>query len=178
MTFLAMHPPPRSGPAAFVAAHQRGLLRWLAALGCEPQAAEEHCQDALLAGLHHGVDADEPAVAWRWLRTTARNLYFMHLRRARRRPEVAWADVEAGWQAMQGDRDGGDGALAALRACLERIPPRDREMLERRYRDDASRADLAARVGIGEAGVKQALRRARERVQRCVEARLRQEKEA
>lgn len=158
---------------AFVQRHQRGLQRWLRALGCESGRAEEHCQDALLAALHHGIDARAPAAASAWLRTTARNLFWMRLRHERRQPPVLpLDDVEAAWRAVGGDRDGGDAAPAALRDCLDAADARDRELLEARYRDGRSRAAMAASLGIGEAGVKQALRRARMRVQRCVEGKL------
>lgn len=163
--------------AAFVTAHQRGLWRWLLAIGCEADRAEEHCQDALLAALHGEVDAWERGAAARWLRTAARNLFLMRLRRERRRPEVALDEVEVGWLAAGGDRDGGDAALAALQLCLQAAPARDRELVQLRYRDDASRAAMAAATGLGAAGVKQALRRARARLQACVELRLAREQE-
>jgi RNA polymerase sigma factor (sigma-70 family) len=158
---------------AFVERHQRGLQRWLRALGCEPGRAEEHCQDALLAALHHGVDARPAATASAWLRTTARNLFWMRLRHERRQPPVRSLDeVEAAWQAVRGDHDGGDGAGAALRECLDAAARRDRELLQARYRDGASRAAMAASLGLGEAAIKQALRRARTRLQHCVEGKL------
>jgi RNA polymerase sigma-70 factor (ECF subfamily) len=162
-----------SDVVAFVQRHQRGLQRWLRALGCEPGRAEEHCQDALLAALHHGIDAHAAGAASAWLRTTARNLYWMRLRHERRQPPVrSLSEVEAAWQAVGGDRDGGDAARSALRDCLDAAEARDRELLEARYRDGRSRAAMAAELGIGEAGIKQALRRARARVQHCVEGKL------
>ena len=163
----------RTDPATFVERHQRGVLRWLRALGCEPDRAEEHCQDALLAALQHAVHERDDTVAGPWLRTAARNLFWMRLRRERRQPPVlALDEVEAAWLTVHADRDGGDAALVALRACLEAADPRDREVLQRRYGDGASRVDMAEALGIGEAGVKQALRRARLRMQHCVESRL------
>lgn len=162
-----------SDVVAFVQRHQRGLQRWLRALGCDADRAEEHCQDALLAALHHGIDGRDPAMAASWLRATARNLFWMQLRRQRREPPVTTLDeVEAGWIALGGDRDGGDAALDALRDCLARADARDRALLEARYRDGTSRPAMAAAAGIGEAGIKQALRRARARVQACVEGKL------
>lgn len=159
-------------PAAFVAAHQRGLQRWLAALGCERQRAEEHCQDALLAALHDGIDGRDRGTAMRWLRTAARNLFLMQLRRERRRPVLRLDDVEAAWLAAAGDEDGGDRALEALRGCLAAAEQRDRELLEMRYAAGDSRAAMAANEGLSEAGIKQALRRARARLQHCMEHKL------
>src|SRR5690606_22335068 len=68
---------------------------WLRALGCDPGAAEEHCQDALLAGWQHGLASRSFVDASRWLRTAARNLWWMELRAQRRRPPaVPWEGNE------------------------------------------------------------------------------------
>jgi RNA polymerase sigma-70 factor (ECF subfamily) len=174
MMRTAVTTPPRSDPGAFVARHHRGLLRWLRALGCEATHADDHCQDALVAALQHGIDARDPATASRWLRTVTRNLFWRRLRNERRQPVVVdVAALEAAWVAVRGDEDGGDAALAALRACLEAAEPRDRELLHQRYHGDRSRQAMADAAGLGAAGVKQALRRARARLQHCMELRLR-----
>lgn len=162
-----------TGPAAFVATHQRGLLRWLRALGCDPHQAEEHAQDALLAALHHNLDQRPARTARAWLRTTARNLWRMELRRRGRRPdERAFEEVEQAWQAIDGDGEGDHAALDALQRCLDVADSRDRELLEQRYRDELPREVMARNHGLSGAGIKQALRRARARIQHCVERRL------
>ena len=166
--------PPNSDP--FVAQHQRMLFRWLRALGCEPHRAEEHCQDALLAGLPHGIEQRQPRVAAAWLRTAARNLYWQQLRREQRRPDhAALTEVEASWEAWDADDDGGDAAIEALRGCLQAAPERDRQLLDLRYRDNASRGAMATALGIGQAAIKQALRRARARLQDCITNKLAKE---
>lgn len=163
----------RADATTFVVRHQFGLQRWLRALGCPPEQAEEHCQDALLAALHEGVHERPSGIAAAWLKTAARNLFWMQLRRDRRRPPVTAIDeVETVWQAVLGDRDGGDLALEALRSCLAAADARDRALLERRYRDDETRQAIAGALGLGVAGVKQALRRARGRLQQCIESKL------
>lgn len=162
-----------SAVRAFVDRHQRGLQRWLRALGCDADRAEEHCQDALLAALHHGIDARPAPVAGRWLRTTAANLFRMRLRTERRQPPATGLEaVDVAWRAVHGDADGGDGALAALRDCLAAADANDRELIAQRYRDGRSRAAIATARGVGEPAIKQALRRARARLQRCIEHRL------
>ncbi|MCR9248244.1 MAG: sigma-70 family RNA polymerase sigma factor [bacterium] len=157
----------------FVRQHQRGLWRWLRALGCEADHAEEHCQDALLAGLAAGA-ADWPRrTAASWLRTAARNLFLMRLRQQRRRPDRASLDaIAAEWQALDADADGCESALQALRACVRHLPARGRELLEHRYGRDESRAAMAKAFGLREAGVKQALRRLRDRLRDCLNRRL------
>lgn len=158
---------------AFVIRHQAGLWRWLRALGCEPADAEEHCQDALLAALHDDVDQRPPGEAAAWLRTAAKNLFLMQLRRERRRPRWLSIEViEASWVALGGDEDGGEAAVAALNRCLLALPARDRELIAARYQRGSSRRAMAAQLGLGEAGVKQALRRVRDKLRACVGQRL------
>jgi RNA polymerase sigma-70 factor, ECF subfamily len=168
---------PRLDPVAdFVAQHQRGLWRWLRALGCEAAAAEEHCQDAMLAALQHGI-VDLPVVdARRWLRTAARNLFWMQLRAEHRRPRtVPFDEVEAAWRAARGDADGGEAAARALDTCLQGLEARERELLAQRYQRRNSRAAMAQQFGMGEAGVKQALRRVRAKLKACMESGLARE---
>lgn len=160
-------------PAQFVGAHQAGLWRYLRALGCEPARAEEHCQDALLAALNDPIATAPAADAARWLRRAAKNLFLMRLRHERRRPDVASIEAaEADWRAWGALADGGDAALAALDQCLSSLPPRDRELVTRRYADDEPRTTIGRALGLGEAGVKQALRRLRARLRACVSRRL------
>ena len=174
-----MTPPAATGRdqlVAFVERHQRGLRRWLLALGADPMSAEDHCQETLLAALHHGL-ADWPTKrAWAWLRTTAQNFFRMQLRREQRAPLQPLEQVEEAWRAARGDHDGGDAALDALRRCLEQADARDRDLLDRRYADGQGREQMAKELGLGEAGVKQALRRARARLRTCMEHRMEDER--
>lgn len=161
------------GAAAFVDRHQAGLWRWLRMLGCESASAEEHCQDALLAALHEGVHRWADADAGRWLRAAARNLFLMELRTRRRRPPVAPLDAaEAAWGRLRADRDGGRAALAALDRCLETLTDREHELVMGRYAEQRGRQDMARAMGVGEAGVKQALRRVRAKLRACIVRRL------
>lgn len=179
MTLAAVPPTENLHVADFVARHQAGLWRWLRALGCEAARAEEHCQDALLAALHEQVDRLPPEEAARWLRSAAKNLFLMQRRAERRRPRwLPLDDVEAAWVVLRGDADGGAAALAALDRCLLALPARDRELLLRRYVRGESRRAMAAALGLREAGVKQALRRIRDRLRECVRCRLAAQGEA
>lgn len=75
------------------------------------------------------------------------------------------------WTELGGDEDGAAGALAALDHCLDTLPPRDRELLSRRYERRQGRSAIASALGIGEAAVKPALRRVRSRLLRGRNAR-------
>jgi RNA polymerase sigma-70 factor (ECF subfamily) len=166
-------PPHSTALDAFVERHQAGVWRWLRALGCDAQHADEHCQDALLAALHEGIPELPHADASRWLRRAAKNLFLMRLRSERRHPQ--WHDLdelEHAWVDLGGDDDGGAAALTALNRCLLALAARDRDLIARRYEHDEPRAVTATALGVTEAGVKQALRRLRDKLRQCVRRRL------
>lgn len=79
--------------------------------------------------------------------------------------------AEAAWNAYARG-DAGASYRDALARCLQRLPPRDRAALERRYQAGGSRAAVAAALQLSDEGTKTVLRRARLRLQACVRRRL------
>ena len=159
--------------AQWVGQHQTALWRYLRLLGCPAAAAEEVTQDALLQGLRDGRHRHADPRTLAWLRTVARNLWWMECRRRSRRPEVLDADaVERAWT-EHAEPDGGDAYLAALRECTSLLPVRERTAIELRYGQGESRTAIAARLELGEEGVKSLFERVRRRLRECVERRRR-----
>ena len=154
--------------AAFVRRHQRGVWRFLRALGCPAHAADEVAQDALLLALERHVD-DGSAPAF--LRQAAKFVWLRRARDERRAAERLAAAAEILWR-RDCERDDGDGLLAALRACVEALPPRSRLAVQRTYGEDAGRSELAAELALGEHGVRTLLQRVRAGLKDCVERRL------
>jgi RNA polymerase sigma-70 factor (ECF subfamily) len=154
--------------AAFVRRHQRGVWRFLRALGCPAHAAEEIAQDAFLLALDHDVtDAVAPA----FLRQAAKFLWLRKQRDEGRAAQRLAAAAERLWQ-RDCARDDGEGLLAALRRCVEALPERSRLVVELVYRDDASRADVARELQLTEHGARALLQRLRGALRQCVERRL------
>jgi len=86
--------------------------------------------------------------------------------------ELAEAEqLEAAWLRNAGDDDGGH-YVDALRLCMRDLPERQRRAIELRYADDATRTEIANRLGVGEEGIKTALRRAKESLGECVRRRM------
>jgi len=155
---------------AFVRRHQVGLWRFLRVLGCEGLHAEEIAQEAIVVALRRGLPDAQPARAALFLRQTARHLWLRE-RRADRRRAARYADAaELLWQ-REFAQDDGAGWLEALDRCLDELPPRSRLALDRTYRDDVGRAELAAELGIGEHGVRNLLHRLRATLRDCIERR-------
>lgn len=161
---------PGARDAALAAAFRR-VRRYLRFLGCEPALAEDCAQEALLAAIaHFGAQGGVPPLPW--LLTAARNGYRMHLRRQGRAREVGGLDpLHAAWVEVAG-ADAADERLAALRCCLDELPPRSRRALELRYGEDAPRASIARELGLGAEGVKSLLARLRAALAVCVQRRI------
>lgn len=164
----------------WVELHQRALWRFARLLGARGTDADDLVQDALLAGLHKGIDRRDHGDAAAWLRGAVRNLWRMQQRTQRRRPAHvtldASAEVAAAALARHGGRDGsGDEWVAALRRCLEGLDGRARQAIELRYADRLSRAAMGDALAMGEEGVKTLLRRTREILFACVQRRVRRE---
>ena len=59
----------------------------------------------------------------------------------------------------------------SLRACLRALPARSRQVLQLRYGEKLSRAEIGERIGLGDEGVKSLLTRLREALERCIRQR-------
>lgn len=165
---------PRGGLAEWIGRHQAYVWRYLRYLGCADDFAEDLAQETFVAALGHGIpDRDEPT-AQAWLRTTARNLYRMHLRHQRRQrhriEEKHLDELDAPFE-VHTHPDLGASYAAALDECLASLDGRSRRVLELRYRDGASRREMAAAIGLSTEGVKTLLRRVKDNLRWCIEKR-------
>jgi RNA polymerase sigma-70 factor (ECF subfamily) len=158
--------------ADVVRAHQHAVWRWLRVLGCRPHEADDLAQETFVVLLRTQLADDGPAALRAWLRSTAKNLFLAHCRRAARAPGIADdADVEAAFAAYERDDDGA-GYRAALRGCLETLPARQRELLELHVHERATPQALAAATGLADEGARSLLRRIKQALRQCIERRL------
>jgi len=163
--------------------HQAELYRYLRYLGAQPATAADLVQETFLRAMRHGLrEGREPHATAAWLRAIARNAFYDHCRSRRRGPasltteqleraEKLWAEDFL----RQGD---GFDYLETLRECLETLSKHHRRVLDLRYRDGRSRAEMAETLGLSEDGVKSLLRRIRGRLAECIRKRLRLEEAA
>lgn len=169
----------RPGPldvTALVREHQAGVWRYLRALGCASGEAEELTQDTFVSVLQRPFREINARATAGYLRTVARNL----LRKARRSagrglpldPTAPDPDaLDAAMARAVGD-DGGAAYVTALRECVDALDVRDRELLDRCYREGQSRAALAGAFALSEDGIKSWLRRTRVALRACVEGKV------
>lgn len=67
--------------------------------------------------------------------------------------------------------DGGDGRVAALRACVEALPERSQRALQFYYEEGLTRGEVAERLGLSDEGVKSLLERVKLALKQCVQRR-------
>ena len=102
------------------------------------------------------------------MRPTAQHLYLRRCRDRSRRERLVAEQVGREWQ-RDSAHDHGERWLAALRACVDKLHGRAREVVQRFYADDQDRAAIAVALGMKETGVKTLLQRVRATLRECIE---------
>lgn len=151
--------------------HRAMLRRYVAVLGTPMGTIDDLLQEVFVVALGKPFDDRGPEATGALLRSIARNLVLRARRTTAGRREVELAHEV--WCEDEGDHDG-DRRVEALRACVEALPERGRQLLQLRYVDGLDRGALARAVGMRPFGVKTALRRLRAALRACLERRRNQ----
>lgn len=140
--------------------------------------AEDVFQEVMIKALRMQESFSDEAGLLAWARVSMRNLGIDHIRRAGRLDtilsEMALDAVAEVWE----ENAGANPSLAALRACLEKLPQESKRLLRLRYDEGRSGRDLAALLRRSEDAVYKALSRLHAALRKCAEERLAQMKEA
>jgi len=156
-------------PVRLIQDHQAGVWRYLRALGCEAAQADDLTQETFLAVLQRPFQDYSPAATGAYLRKVAHNFFITQHRRAGKVTAVEnIEEFEAEWVRWAGD-DHGEAQLTALRDCLKGLTERARAALEMRFRDQKSRNEIGAALGISEHGAKNLMQRAKQQLKECIE---------
>jgi RNA polymerase sigma-70 factor (ECF subfamily) len=93
-------------------------------------------------------------------------------RRARRVISVSEIDaIDGEWTRWAGD-DNGEALLEALKGCFEGLNAKAKLALAMRFREEESRANIAAALRMTEHGAKNLMQRAKQRLRACIESKL------
>jgi RNA polymerase sigma-70 factor (ECF subfamily) len=140
----------------------RVCLRLAYRYASNPSEAEDIAQDALLRAWRHRSSLRDSDRRNQWLATIVRNEAFREHARVRPDPTASIEEQEG----AEDRRVVATVELADLRAALKRLNERDRDLLEMRYSQDLSQAEIARKLGIPEGTAKVRLHRARDRLRR------------
>ncbi|MCA8976341.1 MAG: hypothetical protein KDC98_16600 [Planctomycetes bacterium] len=156
-----------------VRAHLGSVWRYLRMHGASADEADDLVQECFVLAAQKGALGLEAAATATFLRRSARFL-FLRRRREDRRAVLLADAVDELWQ-RDCAHDGGDALLDALRNCLARLAPRTATAVRRCYGlggdEPASRAALAAELGMQENGIKTLMQRARQQLRDCLNRR-------
>jgi RNA polymerase sigma-70 factor (ECF subfamily) len=134
-------------------AHFGSLFRYLARLSGDPETAADIAQEAFVRLFERGTVPDDPRA---WLAAVASNLHRDDRRRTQRRArllEVGSHELDAHPSPPAPDVAAvREEERAMVRATLDRLPPRDREMLLLRH-EGFSYREIAQVVGVAETSV-------------------------
>ncbi len=161
---------PLSGDS-LVRRHQAEIWRYARFLGATDPQAEDITQETFLAALKQPPKSSELPAVRAYLRTIARNVYLVLLRRSSRQSEFDLDAAEQIW-AETHPRDGGDDRLSALDDCLAALDGRAKQVIDLAYRENQSRSAIAAKLEMTEDGIKSLLRRTRDVLRQCVERKV------
>jgi RNA polymerase sigma-70 factor (ECF subfamily) len=152
-----------------------GLCTYAAWLTGGAAEADDLVHEAFLAAFDllaaQGAFTGDPG---KWLRGTTRNLVHAWWRKRRRLPQPA-ADAlkDLADRMEEAPPPATDRAYEmALAHCLDRLPPADRDLVERRYAKAFDPGRLAATLGIQLPTLRVRLFRLRQALRGCVENRL------
>ncbi|MBI3856655.1 MAG: sigma-70 family RNA polymerase sigma factor [Planctomycetes bacterium] len=153
--------------------HRAMLLGYLSSFVRDAHLAEDLFQDISLVILKKGGDLADPSGFPVWSRRIARLEALNALRRRGKAPrplDDAVLDVlDRQWSATD---EAASPAADALRDCLQRMPPRSRQLVDLRYRDGISGKELADKVSQPLNTVYVTLARIHRALSECVKGRL------
>jgi len=151
-----------------VRAHQEGVYRWIRRLVNDDEAARDLTQDTFLRSFRALSGFRGEAAFGTWLRTIAANVARSHLRHEAGRQLVP-LDAELASEAPPPDAGLATAeARVALAHALERLPPRQREVVMLRVWSDLPYAEIARRVGSSENAAKVNFHHAIKRLRRLL----------
>ncbi|MBX3459818.1 MAG: RNA polymerase sigma factor [Planctomycetes bacterium] len=162
----------RPSDEQIIQAHQRDVWRFLVALGCESNEADDLTQETFLSVLRGPFEYRGDAETAAWLRRTAKSLFISTIRKRRRQalaPNLD--DADAQWEAYQSQVNE-DRRIEMLRTCLHELTERAREALRMRYEHGLSREQMAQKLAMQPVSVRSLLERARAALRECVERRI------
>ncbi|WP_231612535.1 RNA polymerase sigma factor [Novipirellula galeiformis] len=161
-------------PAELITRHQRGVWRYLRMLGCDNATADDLTQETFLRVLNQeGFIQHNDAATAGYLRRTAYNLLVSRHRKQSRVQTVAEpAILDEIWNRWAGKDLTGDRAIDALKNCMELLTERAQAALQMRFRDEISRVDIGAALGISDHGARNLMQRAKQQLRDCIEEKL------
>jgi len=170
-----VHCPATQEFEARVREHQAGLRAFIRALGADEAWVDDLAQEVFIVA-YRRLNQFEPGTDFgKWLRSIARYLVANERRKEARHSRLlpfAVVDALLAHEPENAAETSIADLLPAMRDCVEQLPPRSRELLQRRYSDNENAATLARGLRMNADAVRQQLLRIRLAVRECVERKV------
>ncbi len=161
-------------PALLIREHQAGIWRYLRALGCEANEAEDLTQETFLAVLTKPFEYYGKAAAASYLRKVAYHRFISARRRTNKELVTdEFEHIDDNWSRwVESQQNDGSEAVDHLKECMKSLTERARWALEMRFRDKLPRIEIANSLEITEHGAKNLMQRAKQKLRECIENKL------
>lgn len=148
---------------------QSAIYACIFSLHPDPVVASDLLQETNLTLCRKAEDFEEGTSFTAWATRIARYHLLNYRRKSMREKAIFEPDLFEELCVVQEQRsDQLDRYLDALRDCLQRLPPAQRQLLQERYTSEASVSALAAQQGKSVSAVSQLLYRIRQSLMDCI----------
>jgi RNA polymerase sigma-70 factor, ECF subfamily len=151
--------------------HQAGLRAFIRALGADEAFVDDLAKEAFIVAYRRLDDFEAGTDFGRWLRGIARHLVANERRKDARRSRLlplAVADILLNREPADAPVDFAR-LLPVMQECVGQLPPRNQELLQRRYAGGENAQSLARELRLKADAVRQTLLRIRVAVKECIE---------
>jgi RNA polymerase sigma-70 factor, ECF subfamily len=156
--------------AALITAHQAGVWRYLRAIGCDQALADDLTQETFCAVLRRPFVQVSASATTSYLRRVAYHLLVSYRRRQKKMTVTSELEqLDSQWLRWAGADSNGSDLVDRLADCFSRLTERAQLSLKMRFTDDASREEIAKRLGITEHGAKNLMQRAKTQLKQCLD---------
>ena len=165
----------RAAFETIVQRYQRGVFAYLRSRILSTTDAEDLTQEVFLRFYQARARFDTSSLIRPWLLGIARNLLKEHLRKLKRRKEVAWTELclELEDIVLQRPGETNEDFLAHLPQCIGELGQSAREAIQLRYSGSLSLQDIGQRLKRSEGAIKLLMFRARQALKYCLDSKTR-----
>jgi RNA polymerase sigma-70 factor (ECF subfamily) len=164
----------RSQFEMLVVEHHVQLRAFVRSLAVKPDWVDDVAQEAFLTAYRKWDSYDESQDFGKWIRGIAANIVRNEIRKDARHQRLLHTELaKMLLNRCSGSKEPPETmTVEAIRECLGKLAPKSREVVEARYRDGETAPELANRLNLTAANVRQMLVRIRHQIKQCVELRM------
>ena len=164
----------RAAFETIVQTYQRGIFAYLRSRVLGTTDAEDLTQEVFLRFYQARARFDTTSMIRPFLLGIARNLLREHLRKLKRRKEVAWTELCLELDEMVQVHPGetNEDSLRHLPSCLGELGQSAREAIHLRYSGNLSLLDIGQRLKRSEGAIKLLMFRARQALKYCLDGKM------